>query len=143
MRRPVLLLVLLVGMVGLGGCTDQAVVDRIARLEEADEELRDSLTDLGAPDPEAEQGREAVLAELEAVASRITTVETDIEALRATLEAQGLELDDRLTTNELQLEEARAQLQGLRTDLLTLTDRVSSLEAQLDAHRSDPSGHGQ
>lgn len=143
MRRLLLvpLVLLLVGM--LAGCTDEALVDRIARLERANEELRDSLTDLGAPDPEAEESREAVLAELEAVASRITAVEADIEATRASLDAQGLELDDRLTTNELQLEEARAELQELRTDLTTLTDRVSSLEAQLDAHRSDPFGHGE
>ena len=144
-RRPhrSLLLALLALSLGLAGCTDQAVIDRIARLEQTDEELRDSLTDLGAPDPEAQRSREAVLAELEAVAARITAVETDIEALRATTDAQSLEVDDRLTTTELQLEEARAQLQQLRTDLDTLVSRVNSLETQFDDHRSNPFGHGE
>lgn len=136
MRRPVLVLLVLLA-VAASGCTDQGIVDRIARLEQADEELRDSLTDLGAPDPDAEQSRAAVLAELEEVAARITSVETDIEALRATMDEQGLELDDRLTTTELQLDEATVQLQELRTDLSTLTDRVSSLEAQFEAHQEE------
>lgn len=142
MRRPVLVVLVLL-VAGAVGCTDQALVDRVAQLERNDEQLRDALTDLGAPDPEAEESREAVLAELEAVAARITAVETDVEAVRANLDAQSIELDDRLTTDELQLEEARAQLQELQSNLVTLTDRVSSLEAQLDAHRSDASGHGQ
>lgn len=143
MRRPVLVALVLLLVPGVVGCTDQALVDRVARLEQNDEDLRDALTDLGAPDPEAEQSRAAVRAELEAAASRLTEVEASIEALRETIDAQGLDLDDRITTNQLQLEEARAELQQLRTDLTTLTDRVSSLEAQLDAHRSDPFGHGQ
>ena len=142
MRRPVQVLLALLAA-GAVGCTDQALVDRVAQLERNNEELRESLTDLGAPDPEAEQSREALLAELEAVAARITAVETDVEAIRANIDAQSIELDDRLTTGELQLEEARAQLQELQSNLVTLTDRVSSLEAQLDAHRSDPFGHGQ
>lgn len=137
-RTAALLLVLLV----VGGCTDQALVDRVARLEAADESLRSSLTDLGAPDPAEQQDREAVRAEVEAVAARITEVETTIEAMAADLDAQGLEADDRMTALELQLEEARADLVQLRSDLTTLTDRVSSLETQFDAHRSDPSGHG-
>lgn len=136
-RSSVVLLAVL-----LLGCTDQALVDRVAQLEQADERLRTSLTELGAPDPDAQQDREAVRAELEAVASRITTVEADIEALAASLDAQGLELDGRLTTLELQLGEARAELVQLQGSVTTLTDRVSSLEAQFDAHRSDPSGHG-
>lgn len=142
MRRPVLVLLVLLA-IAASGCTDQGIVDRIARLEQADEELRDALTDLGAPDPDAEQSRAAVLSELEEVAARITSVETDIEALRASVDEQSLQVDDRLTTTELQLDETTVQLQELRTDLTTLTDRVSSLEAQLDAHRSDPFGHGE
>lgn len=143
MRRPVLLLLVLLLVPGVAGCTDEALVDRVARLEQNDEELRDSLTDLGAPDPEAEESRAAVRAELEAVAALVTEVEAEVEAIRETVDVQGLELDDRITTSELQLEEARAGLQQLQTDLATLTDRVSSLEAQFDAHRTDPSGHGQ
>lgn len=137
--RPVA--VLLLGVL-LVGCTDQALVDRVAQLEQADERLRESLTELGAPDPTADEDQAAVRAELEAVAARITSVEADLEALRASLDAQGLELDGRLTTLELQVGEATAQLTELRADLTTLTDRVSSLEAQFDAHRTDPFGHG-
>lgn len=136
-RAVPLLLVLL-----LAGCADQALIDRVAQLEQADEALRSSLTELGAPDPAAQEDRDAVRAELEAVAARITDVETSIEALTASVDAQGLEVDGRLTTLELQLEEARADLVQLRSDLTTLTDRVSSLETQFDAHRSDPFGHG-
>lgn len=139
---PARLLVLAAVPALLAGCTDQALVDRIAQLEQSDERLRASLTDLGAPDPEAEQSRAAVRAELEAVAARITAVEADIEAMAATLDAQTLELDERLTTAELRLDEATARLVELENQLVTLTDRVSSLEAQFDAHRSDPSGHG-
>ena len=142
MSRPHALPLLLLVLAVLAGCTDQALVDRVAELEAADERLRDSLQDVGAPDPQAQADAEAAQAELEATAARISEVETSIEALQADLDAQVLELDGRTTTTELQLDEARASLTELRADLSTLTDRVNSLEAQFDAHRSDPSGHG-
>lgn len=126
----------------LAGCTDQALVDRVAQLEQADERLRASLTELGASEPAAEDDGAAVLAELEAVAERITAVEADLEALAAAADAQGLELDGRLTTLELQVSETRSALTQLEGAVTTLTDRVTSLEAQFDAHRADPSGHG-
>lgn len=126
----------------LGACTDQALVDRVAQLEQDDQRLRESLTALGAPDPDAEAAAEAARTELEEVAERVARVETGIEALRADLDAQVLDLDDQLTSADLAREELRSLVTELRADLRTLTDRVSSLEAQLDAHRSDPSGHG-
>lgn len=137
-----LLSVLLLAVL-LIGCTDQALVDRVAQLEQADERLRSSLTELGAPDTSAQEDRAAVRAELEAVAARITAIEADIEAVTASLDAQGLELDGRITTLELQLGEATSDLVQLQAALTTLTDRVSSLEAQFDAHRTDPFGHGE
>ena len=127
-------------LVVLAGCTDQALVDRVAQLERADEDLRSSLNELGAPDPDDEEDRAALLAEVEAVAARITAVEADVEALTASLDAQGLELDGRVTTLELQLEETRVELVQLQGALTALTDRVTSLDAQLDAH-ADLSGH--
>lgn len=132
---PVLLLAALVA-----GCTDQALVDRVAQLEQSDERLRASLTELGGPDDTANEDQTAVLAELEAVASRITALEADVEALRATDDAQGLEVDGRLTTLELQLAETRATLTQLEGAVAALTDRFTSLEAQFDAHR-DLSSH--
>lgn len=145
-RSLLLSATLVMGLVALAGCTNQGLVDRVAQLEQADERLRESLTDLGAPDPDAETRAEAVRAELEAVAARITAVETDIEALRAALDAQVLELDGRITTAELQLEELRASVTTVSSDLATLTSRVNSLEEQLDAHQQDhelgPSGQG-
>ncbi len=140
MHLPRLLTVPLL-VVLLVGCTDQALVDRVAQLEQADERLRSSLTELGAPDPAAQEDREALLAELEAVSGRITAVEAELEAVAASIDAQGLEVDDRITTLELQLGEATSDLVALEAALTTLTDRVSSLEAQFDAHRTDPSGH--
>lgn len=133
---------LVLAVLALGGCTDQALVDRVAELEAADERLRSSLTDLGAPDPADQARADAARAELESVAGRITDVEGAIDKLRADLDGQTLELDGRVTTTELQLDELDVELVQLRTDLNTLTDRVSLLEARLDAHEDDPFGHG-
>ena len=135
-----LLSTLVLAVVVLAGCTDQALVDRVAQLERSDEQLRSSLTELGAPDTDAQEDRAAVRAELEAVAARITTVETDLEALTAALDTQVLELDGRITTLELQLDETRTELVQLQGALTALTDRVTSLDAQLTAHR-DLSSH--
>ena len=128
-------------VLALSACTDQGLVDRVAQLEQADQRLRESLTALGAPDPDAEAAAEATRAELDEVAERIARTETAIEAMQADLDAQVLDLDDRLTAADLAREELRTEVTQLSADLRTLTDRVSSLEAQLDAHRSDPSGH--
>lgn len=126
----------------LAACTDDGLVDRVEQLEQADERLRESLVDVGAPDPEAEATRAAVQAEIEDLRTAVADVEAGLEEARAGAEAQSLEVDDRLTTVELQLDDARARLGELEGALTTLTDRVSSLEAQFDAHRGDPSGHG-
>lgn len=123
------------------GCTDQALVDRVAELEAADERLRSSLSELGAPDPEAEEARRSTRAEVDAAVERLDTLEEQVTTIQESVDTQGLEADDRLTALELQLDELRATITTLRGDLTTLTDRVSSLEAQFDAHRTDPAGH--
>jgi hypothetical protein len=141
-RRALTALTAATALLLLAGCSDQALIDRVAQVESSQDRLRDSLQDLGAPDPDAVATREAAAAEVAVVADALVDVQAALDALQADIAAQGLEVDDRVTAIELRAEELRAQLVQLSSDQTALTDRISSLEAQFGAHRSDPFGHG-
>ncbi len=125
----------------LTGCADGALQDRVAELEASQNRLRTSLTELGAPDPDDLAARDAVQAEVVALSTVVTELQSALDALRAEIDTASLETDDRLTRIELEADGVAADVTGLQTTLDTLTSRIASLEAQLDSHRDDPIGH--
>ena len=132
----------------LAGCTDPALVDRVAAMERSQDQLRASLVEMGAPDPAAVAAREALAAEVAAVgadvtalADELTVLATTVDELRAQLESGQLEDDERLTALELQLAELGTSLTTVRDGLDALTDETGSLEVQLDSHVDDPGAH--
>lgn len=133
-------LLLLVGL--LAGCSDQALVDRVAQLEAAQDRLRTSIDDLDADDPDATDALGGLGERVDTLGEQLTAVESTIAGLEERAAGDSVDVDGRLTGVELQLDDLRALLTQVEGDLTTLTDRVASLEAQLDSHREDPFGHG-
>ena len=139
--RPALAALLAVPVVVAAGCTDQALVDRVAALEASQERLRASLDEVDAPDPDEAAAREQLTTRIESITTTIGELEGSVAGLRTDVDEGSLVADDRLTAVELQLEQLSADLSELTTTLQALTDRTSSLEVQLDAHRDQPAAH--
>lgn len=140
MRRTTLLLACTLALT-LGACSDQALIDRVAQLEASQDRLRASLTELGAPDPDAIAVTEQLTTDVAELSAQAAAIKDALTVLAAAVDEQVLELDGRLTTAELGAADVAATVQQLRSDLTVLTDRVASLVAQLEAHRGDPFGH--
>ncbi len=143
----------------LAACgTDAGLVDRVAAIEQDQQELRVAVGDLGAGDPdlEAERERAATLLStldervtgLEEAAARVDELEETVATLRADLDrvaeeaaAAATATTERVAAVEGRVGAVGASLDELESSLARLTDLVSSLRVQFDSHRDDPGAH--